>query len=75
MPQQLEPDFRETFASLLDPTLKGSLQVTIHGKYLKPVDPEQVSDWSLASASQLMDITFPKCYVCSTFRSSFFYLN
>ena len=71
MPQLFESDFGETFRTLLHPTLKGSLQATIHDKHFKRIDPQQVCDWSLASAIASMDLTLPKSYVRSVFSSSF----
>jgi hypothetical protein len=35
----------------------------VHGKFLNPVDPQQVQDWSLAAAS--IDVELPKSYMRS----------
>ena len=60
MPEEFESDF--------DPSLKGSLQVTIRGKY---VNPQQVEDWSLAATSDSMSISFPSSYFRSCLNDSF----
>ena len=71
MPEEFESDFGGVFKSLLDPSLKGSLQVTIRGEYIDRVNPQQVEDWSLAATSDSMSISFPSSYFRSCLNDSF----
>lgn len=68
LPDEYQSDFGALMATHLQPTLKGSLHVTIHGKYADLMDPRLVQDWSLqASSSQ---VVLPKSYVRSVLCES-----
>jgi hypothetical protein len=63
LPTNYYSDFRDIFQRDMEPVLKGSLHVTIHGSSIKRIDPRNITDWTLDSLS---DITFPKSYCRST---------
>ena len=48
----------------VEPDLRGSLQVTIHGDNTDLVDPRKMQDWTMQADSAVY--TFPKMYVRST---------
>ena len=67
LPSKFSSDFDGIFQEDMEPVLKGSLQVTIHGNTVNGVDPSYITDWSIAVGSE-EDISFPKSY-CRTVLS------
>ena len=60
LPTEFESDIHDIFASNIEPVLQGSLQVTIHGSFLKWSDPRHIEDWILAALCEVESISFPK---------------
>ena len=48
VPKEFESDFHEFFTTQLEPDLKGSLEVTIHGAQTIGVDPWSIDDWTMS---------------------------
>ena len=65
LPIEFEPDVASLFISILDPSLQGSLQTTIHGNSMKRFDLRLVKDWTLEDLSEVGNISFPKSYIHS----------
>ena len=70
LPMDYQTDFSSLFDNNIEPVLQGSLQVTIHGKFISRFDPRNVTDWTLAAYSKNIDIAFPKSYFRSTLTPS-----
>ena len=59
LPIGYREDFLALFQRDMEPSLQGSLKVTVHGKTTVRFDPHSVENWSLET---LADISFPKSY-------------
>ena len=66
LPTEFESDFHDIFANNIEPVLQGSLQVTIHGSFLKWFDPRHIEDWTLDALCEVESISFPKSYLRSS---------
>ena len=62
LPKEFESDFGNALKTSIEPTLQGSLKVTIHNRFVDHVDLRKITDWSLPSNP---DISLPKSYVRS----------
>ncbi len=58
LPSDFQSDFGELITAQIEPTLKGSLQVTIHGRNIDLVDPRTVQDWRWQECSMGPSLTF-----------------
>jgi hypothetical protein len=62
LPKEFESEFGNALKTTIEPTLQGSLKVTIHNHFVDLVNLRTITDWSLPS---ITDISLPKSYVRS----------
>ena len=53
LPKEFESDFGDMIKASIEPTLQGSVKTTIHSHCADHVDPQQITDWSLGSTSDI----------------------
>ena len=62
LPKAFESDFGDVIKNIAEPTLQGSVKVTVHNRFVDCIDVRNITDWKLDS---IPDLLLPKSYIRS----------
>ena len=62
LPKEFESDFGHVIKNIAEPTLQGSVKVTVHNRFVDCIDVRNITDWKLDS---IPDLLLPKSYIRS----------